>query len=303
MLSVVYITHRGLYPITDGPGKALGQYGVLAQSLLEQRYGDFELLVVDQENELPRHELATLKQPVRYLRPRVTPWLDRNTFCANSARNTALVHARGSTVVTIDDCFSLPPQYLEAIAKLAAAGTYTAAHIVDPSWPERPNGSIPADQYGGGILSYPLEAAIEVNGMDERFDGAYSGGDIDFFQRLRLVGVDFVRHPDVYVTGYPHGRRNCTYYRCHHLAWEMAQERHRRGDLEGNVAWSEPERQVWETCGRPGVCAILSRRARVKTRCIFTEPEDELTVAARREYESTRFFDLREERRHAASRI
>jgi hypothetical protein len=56
MLTVIYLTNRGPYPLT-GPQAGLGQYDLLAESLARQTFTDYEVLVIDRNNPLPRPEL------------------------------------------------------------------------------------------------------------------------------------------------------------------------------------------------------------------------------------------------------
>ncbi len=301
MISLLFVTARGLFPMQG----ALGTYDLLASCLAEQSYTEAEVLVVDKENVLPRPELefATRKTSggVRFLRPRPTPWTRMGAFAPNAARNTALCWARGQTVVAIDDCFVFGPHFLARIAALAERSEYAVPLLSQAdnsvAYPERPAGLFPANAYAGGILAYPLEAAIAINGMDERFDGG-SCGDIDFFARLRLhmqatSTGRFVSDPGVAVVGYGHGGRTLAHPRCERLGWFLAQRRWER-TLCANEPWSAAELETWVTCGReltPRVCTLSGAP------CDYHEPEPEAVGAIRTAYEAQAFFNLAEERK------
>jgi len=301
MISLIFVTARGLFPMKG----SLGLYDLLAQCLAEQTFTDYELIVCDKENALPRPEIehAVRKSTggVRFLRPRTTPWTRMGAFAPNAARNTALCWARGEVVTAIDDCFAISPRYLERTVELAARGQYAVAMLsqIDTSvaYPVRPEGLFPATAYAGGILAYPLAAAIAVNGMDERLDGG-SGGDIDFFARLRLhleqTGTgSFVSDPGVAVVGHSHGGRTLSHPRCWRIGWKLAQERWARS-LRGNEPWTEAELRAWATCGReqlPRVCTVSGLA------CDYDGPEPGNISQVREKFETRPWFDLAVERR------
>jgi len=297
MISLIYITARGLFPMQG----SLGQYAILASCLAAQRYTDAEVIVVDKENVLPRPEIELackhFSGGVRFLRPRMTPWTRMGAFAPNAARNTALCYARGETIVGVDDMYEFGPRYFERIAELARERKYTVAKLsqVDNSvaYPVRPNGPFPADAYGGGITSHPLAAAVSVNGWDERFDGG-SGGDIDFFDRLRRYGVEFVTDEAVAVVGHWDGGRTLAHPRCDRLSVELGLRRRKAGALRANEPWTAEEIRAWKNCGRsasPRICTVSGFACDYKD----TEPAD--ITALREQYETKLWFNLAKERR------
>ena len=302
MLTCIYITARGMFPM-QGKSAHLSQYDLLSQCLSEQTYTDAEILVVDKMNAIPRpeveHACKRFSGGVRFLRPRMTPWTRMGAFAPNAARNTALAYARGETIVAVDDCYSFKRHYFERIAELARQGQYTVSKLSQAdnsvAYPERLAGPFPANQYGGGILSYALKDAIAVNGWDERFDGG-SGGDIDFFDRLRRHGVEFITDDGVAVVGHGHGTRTLSHPRCWRLNWNLAQKR-RGSTLRGNEPWTPDEMQTWTTCGRqelPRVCSVSGGA------CDYDGPEPLAITMLRRDYEQRPQFDLAAERRRNA---
>lgn len=249
MISVVHITSRGLYPFIAEADRQLGQYDVLAQSLHEQSLKDFEVVCVDATNPLPRPELTWwLKDRVRFVRPRETPWTRLGAFTAAVARNTGLVAARGDVIVGLDDCYSFPPEFLERVAELAARGLYAvpiireddaAYQVAGP----RPLGPLGADRVGCGLLVYPRALALACNGYDEVFERP--GEDLDLVDRLQRAGVTFVRDPGVYVVAHRHELDRRPKQRCGTLVRHLTAQ---RGDTRGNVPWTAAELAVWRRC-------------------------------------------------------
>lgn len=295
MLSFIFPTARGLFPMKS----ALGSYDLLASCLEEQNrtFMDYEIICVDRTNVLPRpeieHAVRHTTGGVRFLRPRPTPWTRMGAFAPNAARNTALAWARGETVVMCDDCFQLSPRYFARIAELATRGEYAVAMLSQAdnsvAYPERQPGPFPENAYAGGIIAFPLSAAIAVNGMDERMDGG-SGGDVDFFARLRFCGVRFVSDPEVRVVGHSHGGRTLSHPRCDRMSWHLAQRRWGRS-LRGNEPWTAEELLAWATCGRGKACSLSGAA------CDLDGPEPASVAAVRNDYERVEFFNLAEERK------
>jgi hypothetical protein len=299
MLTVLYVTKRGLYPMLNDQ---LGQYELLASCLIEQTYQDYEVICVDAENNIPRGELTHFlgDRRVKFVRPRQTPLVRLGAFCPESARNTGLVYARGSVIVGLDDCFSFSPTYLEHIAELANDGVYAAAKLfhndTGVAYPYQPDGPVPESQEIGGIFSYPIDAAVAINGWDERFDGG-SGGDIDMTRRLRLHGVRFSHHPGVAVTGHSHGSRTRSHLRCWRLGWDIARKRYPTSIL-GNQPWSAGELERWDSCGRekdPRVCCLTGLG------CDYDSAESTAEADIRRTHEQVEWFNLGRERALYAS--
>lgn len=269
MISLLFITNRPLYPMTD---TELSTYDLLAQSLLDQTYlragGDLEVICIDRHNPLPRHELTHfLGNRARFFRPRETPWTRLGLFAAASARNTGLIHAGGAhapsdvTVVALDDCYEMSPRFLERIAAHAAEGRYVVPVLHNgPDAEQRFGGPFRLGRYNlqdtthhpGGIVSYPLAAAIAINGYDEKYDGCSCYEDIDLTARLELAGVSWARDEAVVATAHTHGPRTGQ-PQCALLVWFLTEARRGAGGpdaLRGNTPWTPAELAAFGTCGR-----------------------------------------------------
>ena len=262
MITVLVVTSRGPYSWLDTP---LGTYDLLARSLTEQTLprGDFEVVVVDKFNQLPRRELTSIAGlRARFLRPRPTPWTERGFFAAAAARNTGLIHARGDVVLALDDGWELGPRTLERVAQHAAAGRFVVPQLRDrDGGVQRFRAPGMSDDLPGGILAFPLAAAVGINGVCERYDGCAGYEDVDFARRLSAVGVEWARDdPDAHVVGHRHAPRGAQ-PRCGLLVWLLNEARRARGGaraLLGCEPWSADELAALEGCGRelePPRCA------------------------------------------------
>lgn len=230
-LSVVYVTSRGLYPLTKEPDRHLGQYDLLAESLRLQAFRDFEVVVCDESNPLPRHELSLLGVAVRYVRPPWTPWRELGAFCAASARNAALYAARGEVVLGLDDCVSFGPDLLRQVAEHALRGE----HLVPVCRGAYSTEHAPMGLQGkaGGLLAYPRQVALDCGGHEERFDGAAACEDVEFSERLVRHGVKLVMLPEASVYLHDHLPHNPVQPKC-----ARAVEALLRGQQVANFPWT-----------------------------------------------------------------
>jgi len=303
-LTVVHVTSKGLYPLED---ERLGMYELLAESLRAQTFTDFDVVCVDACNPIPRHELQWwLKDRVCFVRPRETPWRRLNTYCAASARNSGLVWARGETIVSLDDCYELPPTFLERVAELSAQGLYAWPYIRSANGEQGAYAvagpqDLGPDEHTGGILAYPLAAALVCNGWDERFDGIPLGEDWDFGDRLRRAGVRFVRDPGVYVVdpGRPkhvagQGPRR-EQHRCHRAVRQFAELRQ---SMKANEPWSDAEMAMLRDCEwRRHALTALGGCVLTGNACEYPRGSSQMALDLMISYEQGQWFDLIAERR------
>jgi hypothetical protein len=215
MLSVIYISCRDERPFANHP--EWNQWEVLGRSLKAQTYRDWELVAVTPHI---GHAATTFSGYVgggTITPPRDTPWRRARTFCAASAINTGLIYARGDFCVVLGDCCEFEPDLLERISQYVARGLGTAimvaGKLVDMrvGWfaEHQSGGVVHMARHGGqpfpqGLIAFPLEAALEVNGYDEHFDGGRGLEDVDFSLRLQQAGVSFVMDERCVVKMHPH---------------------------------------------------------------------------------------------------
>ena len=286
MISIVYLTCRGPWPLASEKMRALGQYDSLSDSLRQQTFTDYELIVVDRCNVLPRPELYWLGNRVRYCRPRETPWDALWAKAISTARNTGLCEAKGETVLGLDDCVSFGPHFLALVASHAQAGCYLAPtlteEILDPKtgafkeWHTHPQWPDSA----GGILAYPRQLALDLRGHEERFTGCHSLEDWEFSKRLTRNGMRLVHDDSEKITLYAHSFRIAHQQRC---AWEVYGLL--RGQPFANSKWTKGELAHFEApvCGFLNVnhCEVAD------TGCQHKPRPTEAALNVMREYEGS----------------
>lgn len=214
---------------TDGPKNILRS---LADDLAAQTFlkSDFELVITDglfakRGRTFERHDY-----PFRILHvpPKETAMTREGRPAICAYKNTAIAHARGELLLTVDDGSVLDSRFLErtwlawgkrhCLSALAYAvrpdGTPMVGEVYQDSrriylgaegqcvGPLNGNVMTPPGQ---GFMAFPLEAAVRLNGYDEMFDGARGLEDMDFGARLQgagyRIGLDQAHRVGLYEHG------------------------------------------------------------------------------------------------------
>ena len=277
MVSFVYITDRPLLAFLAPELRGATQYDVLAASLSKQR-GDYELIVVDKHNVLPRPELAALGSRVRYARPCWSPWALATTV----ARDTGLNLASGDAVVGLDDCASFDGGLLEAVERHAALGEFLVPATVAPDVP--PPVLDGPRVLCGGILAYPRALAIELGGHEYRMAGGDAYDDWEFSRRLTRAGVRFVYDRGTVVRLHQHVSVVRPVARCAHLVYWLLRE-----SRKANQPWTAEQ-----LAGLSGACPFRRDGCElIHAECDCAVRPTAEAVRAMREYEYLPQTDLR----------
>lgn len=207
----------------------------LARSFNEYPHIPFEVIVVDgclwptlDTNDGTRYRRESLESAVRgrfsyrHVEPKPNPWqgpykktqADKYALC--NARNTGIAFARGSHFVLVDDCTVVGERWLywhweAARRSIVACGSFTSyntavvkngvveSNDLHPSGTDS-RGTAMRKGYGawcwGLNVSYPVEALLNINGFDEKYDGAGGSEDCDLGVRLERYGIPIIYFPD-----------------------------------------------------------------------------------------------------------
>lgn len=167
------------------------------RDLDKQTFRDFEVVIVDGvTSRCPKrtqYNLGFNGTPgprVKHLPPtQRSPWVRGKHVAICAYRNTGIAAATGELIVNLDDCCELPPEFLRAFWHCWSNHRTCLAM----RWPEngdtRAQGVVtqPGMVYGFG--SYPLRAALQLNGYNEAFDGGQGLEDGEWSTRLFRHGV------------------------------------------------------------------------------------------------------------------
>jgi hypothetical protein len=275
MISIVYVTCRGPWPLTSDKMRALGQYDTLAQSLKAQTYDDWELVVVDHWGRTPRPELQCLGSRVRYVQRPASPWDRLWAKNVTLMRQTGLQAATGDVVLGLDDCVGFGPDLLQLVATCAREGRYLAPTCVTES------GSVLAGWFdkAGGILAYPRKLALECGGHELRFAGAVALEDWEFSARLVRAGMQIVHDPKAVVTPYQHAGGIAAYHRCCFAVAELL-----KTQTVANRKWTPAELEVFTVPECP--YRDLTKCELARSPCQFPRRPSPEAIAVMRECET-----------------
>ena len=159
---------------------------------------------------------------VRHVEPKPTVWqgphrlTSKDWFALCNARNTGLCYATGQQVVFFDDCTVLDEDFLrwhwrageKGVGHAGSFRSYTRASVRDakvvdgefhPGGIKDIRGEDFRTAYGGWLwglnMGFPLEAALAVNGYDEKYDGQAGSEDCDFGVRLDRIRCKLYYNP------------------------------------------------------------------------------------------------------------
>lgn len=177
----------------------------IADQLRAQTFdlGQLELVIVDGLQVYRPDVFKDHDYPFRivHVAPRSSPMV-RDRRCAICAyKNTAIAHARGQLLVTMDDGGEFDPEYVTRCWDAWQEGLCLSAmwqgdtrhqylgSAVRCIGPRHGNVGTPP-MYG--YAAFPLCSALDVNGYDEFFDGSQGLEDIDMGIRLQQAGCHLV---------------------------------------------------------------------------------------------------------------
>jgi len=196
------------------------------ESLKNQTYKDFEYIIVDGLYNSRKDEVektikdADVSFPVLYIPDKPTRWKGKRPALCNG-RNTALIFAKGEYIVHHDDNAKLPENWIEKHVQWLEKGYLVAGNWLAYQYTDKGGkGTIgifgweyrstvvkePIETTGGwlygGNFSFPLKAALEVNGFDEDLDGEMGQDDVSFGIRAERRGYKTMYDPTCYLEYY-----------------------------------------------------------------------------------------------------
>ena len=153
-------------------------------------------------------------------------WFDRGKYYISAAKNTGIIYADGELCVTFDDAEFFPSGLLEKywrnyrdkntlllalhkrVSSVSNHGGRAMFPIkavekrldVDPRWKLLKNKKYsPSGDLAFAGTCFPLEAAVSINGFNEKMDGQKSLEDCEFGMRLEKMGYRFAFDKNAFV--------------------------------------------------------------------------------------------------------
>ena len=201
----------------------------VVQCLNNQIFKDFELIYVDTYQEENAEAFASIQKNFALKHVQIHPghryWYDQGCGYMTAATNTAIIHADGELIVSLDDAEFFDKNLLLSYWNYYKQGSYLCAlhkrlrsietesgelklpikgdvYINDSRMKRIKNGK-PLLHHDGKMLfagkSFSLEDALTLNGFNERMDGNCTLEDCEFGARLEMLGKKFALDPSAYV--------------------------------------------------------------------------------------------------------
>ncbi|MEB3255076.1 MAG: glycosyltransferase [Synechococcaceae cyanobacterium] len=175
------------------------------QMLLNLDDGPWELLIVDQT---PKHDAATEKQLFLWHEQGKLRWIRQSPPSIPTAMNRAIIEARGSHVLFLDDDIAPDPNLIRAYQdSISESGDCLIAGRVLQPWnhgiadpetaPFRFNTTSPRPirEFMGGNVCIPRAKAITIGGFDSNFVRVSYRFEAEFSHRWGRAGYPFKYEP------------------------------------------------------------------------------------------------------------
>jgi len=114
-------------------------------------------------------------------------------FLLPQAMNRALARCKGEITVHLQDCISIPEDFLANINN-SYDGTFVTYPImkgVDWDWRKNNNRSIDPYEWEADLASAPLKAFYDIGGYDERYCDGWSWDNVEVAHRAKAAGYSF----------------------------------------------------------------------------------------------------------------
>lgn len=223
--SIIVATCRDDYPMPLFPEKHV--FDIIIESLLEQTFKSFELIVVDliyetRANFFEEH-YPDLPFEVLHIPDKSSIFKDLGIQRICSSRNTGLIFARGRCCIFSDDCQKWGKDSLTHLHRWGFRNFGATARLwrdigegpyeCDSRWVGHGIAGtmatrfLPAQQighFGGSLSMAPTEQLLKINGWDEMFDGSAQLEDTDVAYRLGAAGLRMALEGHAQVIEYEH---------------------------------------------------------------------------------------------------
>lgn len=179
--------------------------------LNEQTCLDFEWIIVDgyyfqrKDDMLKMFKDLDPDFPIRYVPDKPTRWRGKRP-ALSSARNCAIIWARGERIIGVDDCCkNMCDDMVERHLYWGKKGYAVSGSWYDKyGWEGRHKVTPKAEVvergwFYGAICSVALEDILKVNGYEELLDGEQGQEDVEMAIRMSRMGVEVLYDPDIWV--------------------------------------------------------------------------------------------------------
>lgn len=199
-----------------------GSIEILAKSMFEQTFTDFEVLVVMPKDKLIPNDVWGLYPKYRWFED--PPKKQGDFWALSKCLNLACREAKGELIVLIQDYIKVPPDGLQRYWDRYIQEPRSLVSGVSNQY-DRDTGektfSDPRLNINGGYRgffltiplhweanwgSFPRQAWIDVGGFDEAFDAGWGYDNVNFAERCQLAGYHIFLDTDNEVYAIDHQR-------------------------------------------------------------------------------------------------
>lgn len=118
-----------------------------------------------------------------------------------------LKRAKGDIILSLQDCISLPTDFLERFSKLPHDKAYTFPVVKEGQkgdWRVHMSGKISSRQWEIDLGSAPMKLFKDVGGFDEAYCGGWSCDNVEIGWRAEAAGWEFECISEMPSTAYDH---------------------------------------------------------------------------------------------------
>jgi glycosyltransferase involved in cell wall biosynthesis len=119
-------------------------------------------------------------------------------FTLPSAMNNMLRVAKGDIVVSLQDCITIPPNFLEDLLKLDLTKAWTFPVVKENTngdWRLHRDGNTSPEEWEMDLACAPLSFFKDVGGFDESYCNGWSYDNVEIAIRAKAAGYSFMCNP------------------------------------------------------------------------------------------------------------
>ncbi|QGH73312.1 MAG: hypothetical protein [Siphoviridae sp. cttb18] len=131
-------------------------------------------------------------------------------FLLPRAMNRMLKRAQGKLVVILQDCISIPPEFLDYVnnsCDLISFKTFPVSKDGVFDWRMAGSRPIEPQEWEADLAVAPLKAFFDIGGYDESFCSGWSWENVEVAYRAKVAGYKFFCDRELWGTGIDHDKQ------------------------------------------------------------------------------------------------
>lgn len=131
----------------------------------------------------------------------------KNGFTLPKDMNEMIAQAKGNIILSLQDCISLPPTFIEDLLKLDHTKAYTFPVVKDGTsgdWRVHKRGGVIPECWEIDLACAPKKLFYDVGGFDESYCDGWSYDNVEIALRAKAAGWEFECNNELKGTAYDH---------------------------------------------------------------------------------------------------